>query len=254
MWLDPSRAFATSLGLPWLSLWVYSNPLSLSTVVWLLYYILYRFKVIVLIAFLAAVSAFAPGAQRATSSSVVSMNAARSKSLPFLTNQPKLDGSMAGDEGFDPLGLPNLDASNLGIDLYWMREAELKHSRVAMLAIFGALMQEGGFIVPGLPTAKNQVTAFWDCLDNNPGPIFASVIFFGIVEFVSGVAITEGKKNGRAPGDYGFNPLNLGNSEKAAKEFAVKEIRNGRLAMWAAAGMLIQGATTSDGALGNLFQ
>jgi uracil DNA glycosylase len=33
------------------------------------------------------------------------------------------------------------------------------------------------------------------------------------------------------------------------KDLAVKEIRNGRLAMWAAAGILLQGASTHVGAL-----
>lgn len=33
------------------------------------------------------------------------------------------------------------------------------------------------------------------------------------------------------------------------KDLAVKEIRNGRLAMWAAAGILLQGSTTHIGAL-----
>ena len=115
---------------------------------------------------------------------------------------------MAGDEGFDPLGLSNVDNAELGIDLYWMREAELKHARVAMLATLGMIAQESGFVVPGFPTTKNQITAFWECLDKNPGPIFAAVIFFGMVELISGFAITEGKKNGnREPGDFGFNPF-----------------------------------------------
>ena len=59
----------------------------------------------------------------------------------------KLDGSMAGDEGFDPLGLSNIN--EVGIDLYWLREAELKHCRVAMLAVVGLLAQEAGLSFPG---------------------------------------------------------------------------------------------------------
>jgi hypothetical protein len=59
-----------------------------------------------------------------------------------------LDGSLAGDEGFDPLGLSNID--DLGVDLYWLREAELKHCRVAMLAVVGSLAQELGFVLPGM--------------------------------------------------------------------------------------------------------
>jgi hypothetical protein len=57
---------------------------------------------------------------------------------------------LAGDEGFDPLGLSNIE--DLGIDLYWLREAELKHARVGMLAVVGALAQELGFVFPGLVT------------------------------------------------------------------------------------------------------
>ena len=142
----------------------------------------------------------------------------------------------------------------MGLDLYWFREAELKHCRVAMLAILGALAQESGVVLPGLPSGKDQVAVFWEVLDSNPGPLFAGFIFLGIVELISGVATTEGRKSGdRAPGDFGFNPLNFGKSDKEKKDLAVKEIRNGRLAMWAAAGMLLQGTTTGEGALQNLF-
>jgi len=205
------------------------------------------FKIIVA-CLVSGVAAFAPTGK--TSFSLMNMMAERSKSIPFLLQPPKLDGSLAGDEGFDPLGLSNIE--DLGVDLYWMREAELKHSRVAMLAVVGALSQEAGFVLPGLPNGKNQIENFWTCFDRNPGPIFAAVIFIGMVELFSGFAITEGRKNGdRAPGDFGFNPLKLGKTERTAKDLAVKEIRNGRLAMFAAAGILVQGMTTSTGALEN---
>jgi hypothetical protein len=65
---------------------------------------------------------------------------------------------LAGDEGFDPLGLSNID--DLGIDLYWMREAELKHSRVAMLAVVGALAQEVGFVLPGMVSLSHALHVF----------------------------------------------------------------------------------------------
>jgi hypothetical protein len=71
---------------------------------------------------------------------------------------------------------------------------------------------------------------------------------------ISGVAVTEGRKSGdRAPGDFGFNPLKFGKTEASKKDLALKEVRNGRLAMWAAAGILLQGATSSPGALQSLF-
>lgn len=67
---------------------------------------------------------------------------------------------------------------------------------------------------------------------------------------VSGFAITEGKKNGdRAPGEFGFNPLGFGKTPASAANLAEKEIANGRLAMWAAAGLLAQESLYSSGAL-----
>jgi hypothetical protein len=42
---------------------------------------------------------------------------------------------MAGDVGFDPLGLSNID--NVEIDRYWLREAEIEHCRVTMMAVAG---------------------------------------------------------------------------------------------------------------------
>jgi hypothetical protein len=45
----------------------------------------------------------------------------------------------------------------------------------------------------------------------------------------------------------------MGKSPESARDLALKEVRNGRLAMIAAAGMLLQACTTTEGALGNLF-
>jgi hypothetical protein len=56
--------------------------------------------------------------------------AARSPALPFLERPSKLDGSSPGDFGFDPLGLTD----NLP-DLNYVKAAEIKHSRVAMVDI-----------------------------------------------------------------------------------------------------------------------
>jgi len=75
-------------------------------------------------------------AQRASVSMVV-----KSQSLPFLEKPVNLDGSMAGDVGFDPLGLSNY------FPLAWMREAEIKHGRVCMLAIVGYIAVDFGLRV-----------------------------------------------------------------------------------------------------------
>ena len=59
-----------------------------------------------------------------------------SQCLPFLKCPPKLDGSMVGDVGFDPMGL-----SDVQPDLKYARAAELKHGRICMLATIGFVFQ-----------------------------------------------------------------------------------------------------------------
>ena len=49
----------------------------------------------------------------------------------------QLDGSLAGDVGFDPFGISKSKKT-----LYWMREAEVKHARLAMLAAAGWPLSE----------------------------------------------------------------------------------------------------------------
>jgi light-harvesting complex I chlorophyll a/b binding protein 1 len=159
---------------------------------------------------------------------------------------------MAGDVGFDPLGLSEIDG--VGIDLYWLREAEIKHCRLAMLAVTGFIFVEVHGPAPGCEeaTAKNQIEAFWQLWAAHPQYIVASLIFIGIVEMISGIATTSGRESGqRAPGDFGVDPLSIKGTAKWDK-YATNEILNGRLAMWAAAGEIMQGCTTPDGALGNL--
>lgn len=57
--------------------------------------------------------------------------------FPMLLSPPALDGSFAGDVGFDPLGFSKDKES-----MYRMREAEIKHSRLAMLAAAGWPLSE----------------------------------------------------------------------------------------------------------------
>jgi len=202
----------------------------------------------------ASASAFAPSATQ--QQSLVSLNAAeRSKALPFMNRPALLDGSMAGDVGFDPLGLSDIDG--VGVDLYWLREAEIKHARVAMLAVAGVLQVELFGPAPGceMATAPNQMDAFWQLWNAHPQYIAASLIFIFFIEFFSGIATTSGRESGeRAPGDFGLDPLGfLNGSPEGVERIKAQEIANGRLAMWAAAGILLQGMTTDQSATQNMI-
>jgi light-harvesting complex I chlorophyll a/b binding protein 1 len=202
----------------------------------------------------ASASAFAPSATQ--QQSLVSLNVAeRSKALPFLNRPALLDGSMAGDVGFDPLGLSTIDG--VGVDLYWLREAEIKHARVAMLAVAGVVQVELFGPAPGceMCTAKNQMDAFWQFWNAHPQYIAASLIFIMIIEAFSGIATTSGRESGeRQPGDFGLDPLGfLNGAPDKVERLKAQEIANGRLAMWAAAGIIVQGCTTDESATQNLI-
>jgi len=166
-----------------------------------------------------------------------------------MNRPPLLDGSMAGDVGFDPLGLSNID--DIGIDLYWLREAEIKHARVAMIAVAGILQVELFGPAPGCEaaTSVNQMDAFWQIWNSHPQYIAAGLIGITIIEAVSGIATTSGRESGlRAPGDFNLDPLGFmkGDPEKAQR-LRAQEIANGRLAMWAAAGLISQGCSNHMG-------
>eukprot|EP00608_Synchroma_pusillum_P002286 CAMPEP_0198420886 /NCGR_PEP_ID=MMETSP1452-20131203/1239_1 /TAXON_ID=1181717 /ORGANISM="Synchroma pusillum, Strain CCMP3072" /LENGTH=215 /DNA_ID=CAMNT_0044141067 /DNA_START=53 /DNA_END=700 /DNA_ORIENTATION=+ len=207
-------------------------------------------RALVALSLVASSVAFVVPATRGAAARSVSMSSEMSASVPFLKKPANLDGSLAGDVGFDPLGLS--DVSEVGIDLYWFREAELKHGRIAMMAFLGAIFTETFGPLPGMPTAGCAVDQFWKVYEEKPGAIFAMVIAISILEAISGVAITKGRELGvRAPGDYSFNPARLALTKETRAELELKEVKNGRLAMWAAAGMLMQESITHEGLIAN---
>jgi len=167
-----------------------------------------------------------------------------------LPKPEKLEQTGPGDVGFDPLGLSNID--DLGIDYYWLREAELKHSRVAMLAIAGVLFcdQIGSF--PGFPSGKGQMDLFWQVFAEKPSAIGAGVFAIAVLEIVGGIAITKGREEGREPGDYYLDPLNVKSDPAKKARYQWSELRNGRLAMFAALGAIAQGMSTHEGAVDNI--
>jgi len=172
-----------------------------------------------------------------------------SAAMPFLTRPKNLDGTMAGDVGFDPLGLSEID--DLGIDLYWLREAEIKHGRVAMLATTGVIWVEAFGPLPGWPEAdgRSQMDVFWDAMEEHPNAIVAALLFITIIEVITGIGITAGRASGeRIPGDFKLNPLEF----EITEELKLKEIKHCRLAMWAVMGQIGAGLTTHAPAFSNM--
>lgn len=88
-----------------------------------------------LLALASSASAFAPAPQQKTAGALcgAAIDDMPGSTMPFKT--------------FDPLGLATLGSDST---LAWFRAAELKHSRVAMLATTGYLVQAAGIHFPGM--------------------------------------------------------------------------------------------------------
>merc|ERR1719159_742054 len=154
---------------------------------------------------------------------------------------------------WDPLGFCSADDVTEG-KIKFYREVELKHGRVGMLAALGFVVGEnfhplfGGDIdVPSyLAFQQTPLQTFW------PAVVFAiaipeiySVFTFETPALFAGrsekAGMTWSIRSDHELGDLGFDPLGLKPTDPAElKEMQTKELNNGRLAMIAAAGMIVQ--------------
>jgi len=160
----------------------------------------------------------------------------KSKAIPFLKNPPALDGSMAGDIGFDPLQISDL------VPLAWSREAELKHARVCMLAVAGWVTVDLGFRVPFAPEVSS-LYAHDAAVEK--GPMLGMLIPLAAIEVLAGIPKCFQLLNdpdAAPPGDYKFDPLGFG----GGKMMEEKELANGRAAMLAFSGIVTQSALTGN--------
>jgi len=218
------------------------------------------YKAVLLAATAATASAFVGTnlpvrANVARSNAVCGLTMQKSKSIPYLDAPPGLDGSMAGDVGFDPLWI-----STAMPDAGWikyLREAELKHGRVAMLAATGAIAQDL-FQFKGTDTLVGaaKMTGAHDALlklEYAPGSkvttMHQMLLWIGIIELCSAPVIAQMWKGetDREPGDYSFDPLGFSKNPAAKATYQLKEIKNGRLAMLGIGGMVHHYILTGKG-------
>merc|ERR1711920_466610 len=171
----------------------------------------------------------------------------RSRSMPFLPKPQNLAGYVGEEAEFDPLGFSDT------FDMKWLREAELKHGRVCMLATVGFFAQQW-ITIPGMKPTPDAMKAVYTA---PPGALAALIFFAGYVESSS----TGGKMtmldmfedSEREPGDLNFGKqFLLGKSEEEIKDLRLKELNNGRLAMMAFGGMVHHNLVV-DGPLFPLF-
>merc|ERR1719253_2359230 len=162
---------------------------------------------------------------------------------------------------WDPLGFCSDEKLTEG-KLKFYREVELKHGRVGMLAALGFVVGEnfhplfgGNNDAPAyLAFQQTPLETFWPLVVLTIAiPEIYSVFTFETV----GVTDSRGKPTPQGQpwairadheaGDLGFDPLGLKPTDPAElKEMQTKELNNGRLAMIAAAGMIVQELVTKD--------
>merc|ERR1719373_903702 len=152
---------------------------------------------------------------------------------------------------FDPAGF--MDGKDK-LEVYRLREAELAHGRVSMLASLGFIVQEkfhplfSGDGGPAIDQIPQLPIWLW-------GAMLAGIGSAEQVRIAKGWAKLDPKTNkaasalreGYMPGDLGFDPLNLKPEDPA--EFRLmqeKELSHCRLAMIAAAGFLAQEAVSGQ--------
>eukprot|EP00596_Hydrurales_sp_CCMP1899_P006240 CAMPEP_0119041996 /NCGR_PEP_ID=MMETSP1177-20130426/14276_1 /TAXON_ID=2985 /ORGANISM="Ochromonas sp, Strain CCMP1899" /LENGTH=220 /DNA_ID=CAMNT_0007008481 /DNA_START=123 /DNA_END=785 /DNA_ORIENTATION=+ len=193
------------------------------------------------------------------------MSEERSAALPFDPRPVNLDGSMPGDVGFDPAGFSNKPPKAWLIggeenSLKWYREAEIVHSRVAMLAVVGFLFPSLVGHFDGNPAIGVPADAFAEL---NPYKALTTVPAEGLWQIsliIFGIELQRTKRcirGDKEPGDLGlgqtgFNPFKFDYSEEEYFEKQVQEIKHGRLAMIGIMGFLLQASASGEGVVQQL--
>merc|ERR1740138_1984021 len=169
---------------------------------------------------LAAASSGFAGAQHSATSRVARKAEGgykMSAAVPFLPASPMLKGFAGEEDGFDPMGF------SLAWDIRWLREAELKHARVAMLATAGWIATDLGLRVPGPFFQVSTIDA------HDAMVLFGSMpqmlIWIGYAEFYGFLAITSMMeyKTNRKPGDFGLRTF-YPEDEKSQYDMQMKEL------------------------------
>lgn len=167
----------------------------------------------------------------------------KSESIPFMDVPNFLDGSMAGDVGFDPLGFADSEEN-----LRSYREAEIKHARLAMLAAAGWPMSElfnrkiaNVLSLDPVVDATNRVPSV---LNGGLGKVSATY-WISCVALAAAVELftmfSASKQKDYFPGNLGFDLFGLYPTDKKGQQWMqTAEIKNGRLAMVAITGFAFQ--------------
>jgi hypothetical protein len=180
----------------------------------------------------------------------------RSKCAHLSMSITDLPGITAPFGFFDPLGL----SKDWGAEeIAKVREAELKHGRVAMLAFVGILAGEAVEFSSPLYGDKIVGPAVYQFQEADQLTGFGFAFFIvGLISIIEGLGVQRLWADGKVRtdivnGDLGWDPLSLKpDDEDKLAELQTKELNNGRLAMIGVAGAIVQELVNGKGILENL--
>ena len=146
---------------------------------------------------------------------------------------------------FDPLGFSKDEAS-----LFRRRAVELKHGRICMLACLGTLVQSFYHLPDPVFNNPRPIGALLQVAQERPLALLQIVGFLAFIELGPGKQDYDNKARGEL-GRFGeaFKP----DTEEELAALQLKELKNGRLAMMAIMGQLIQEGLTKQGPIEQLL-
>lgn len=168
------------------------------------------------------------------------LTAEKSPAVPFLPYPENVRGYVGDYTGFDPLRFSDY------FPMDYLREAELKHCRLAMLAITGFVATDIGI---KLPFAAGVSSVDAHAFGVEQGALGLIALLASVFEMVSWISVQEMLQgSGREPGYFGFGSSFLDKKSPAeVEQFKIKELSNGRLAMFAIGGAATQAVLTGHG-------
>lgn len=117
------------------------------------------------------------------------------------------------DVVYDPLNMLDLHALNKDVFPHpkWLRESEVKHCRIAMLASIGAFSAQYGLVIPGYEaTLKADPVANLNAFFTEQPLAFAQIFLaIGLIEGTSQPGEFWTGNGDREAGNYHFDPTNF---------------------------------------------
>merc|ERR1740124_1958637 len=200
-------------------------------------------KVLLFATFAASTVAFIPTSNKVESNALLAVKE-KSGALPFLPYPENLRGYVGEEIGFDPLHISDY------FPMDYLREAEIKHGRICMLAFLGYTSVDMGLRIYPLPPGFEGLTSATAhdaaVTQGGMGQIFITIAFLEMGSWLGVSAMLQG--SGRAPGDFGFDPLGYmkNKTEEEVNVVKLQELKNGRLAMLAFGGCVTQAILTGN--------